>query len=107
MCYKDFSFLKSCYLHNNDDHCISLDDEFKLEILLGIYAEEICPSDMASNIYSECYLNPIINGNDFNEDTFIEDALWTNIGINPTNLTEEVLLSTKKIFYSTASSKYH
>ena len=85
---------KNSFLSDNDDHCISLDDEFKLEILLGIYAEEICPSDMASDMASDCYLNPIINGDDFNEDTFIEDALWTNIGINPTNLTEEVLLST-------------
>ena len=33
---------KNSFLTDNDDHCISLSDEFKLEILLGIYAEEIC-----------------------------------------------------------------
>ena len=60
-----------------------------------------------ASMASDCYYNPIINIDDFNQDTFMEDALWTNIGINPTNLTEEVLLSTNIEDYIENPSLYN
>ena len=40
------------------------------------------------------------------KDTFTQDELWTNIGINPTTLTEEIFLATNIEDYITDPEKF-
>ena len=48
----------------------------------------------------------LILGSNFDESTFTQDELWTNIGINPTTLTEEIFLATNIEDYITDAAKF-
>ena len=68
-------------------------------------------SDISSDISSSLPISDeknckktLILGSNFDEDTFTQDELWTNIGINPTTLTEEIFLTNMKTILQTLKS---
>lgn len=81
----------------DDDGMISIKDSFKLEVLVSvvILPEEttIIETNIGTNIINS---TNIIFGAEFinkNLDNFSQDTTWTNPGIDPTILTEEIFLS--------------
>lgn len=79
------------FLTENKDCFINIEDGFKLEYLPGMMIYENCY--YPSGLPSLCDIN-VIFGDTYDENTFEQDTTWTNIGINPSNLTEEIFLST-------------
>lgn len=93
------------FLTENTTCFINQTDGFKLEYLPGLMIHDSCyatnnldilkASEFSSfyPVRSNCK-KTVILGSNFDENTFTQDELWTNIGINPTTLTEEIFLAT-------------
>lgn len=92
----------------NENEMISLKDGFKLEALISVVVlpdETTITTDIATNIE-----NQIIFGGEFidnNLDNFTQDTTWTNPGINPSILTEEIFLSQNIEDYITDPDQYN
>lgn len=105
------------FLTENTTCFISQTDGFKLEYLPGMMIHDSCygtnnldippASEFSSNypLRTNCK-KTLILGSDFDEDTFTQDELWTNIGINPTTITEEIFLATNIEDYITDPSTF-
>lgn len=93
------------FLTENTTCFINQTDGFKLEYLPGMMIHDSCYATnnldiLRASEFGSFYpvrrncKKTLILGSNFDENTFTQDELWTNIGINPTTLTEEIFLST-------------
>ena len=93
------------FLTENTTCFINITDGFKLEYLPGMLIHDSCYATnnldiTKANEFSNFYptrqncKKTLILGNDFDENTFTQDESWTNIGINPTTLTDDIFLAT-------------
>lgn len=91
----------------NENQMISIKDGFKLEVLVSVV---ILPEEttlLETNIIKS---TNIIFGEEFinrNLDNFNQDTTWTNPGINPSILTEEIFLSQNIEDYITDPELYN
>lgn len=108
---------KNNFLTENTTCFINQIDGFKLEYLPGMMIHDSCygtnnldisrASEFGSfyPVRQNC-VKTLVLGSNFDEDTFTQDELWTNIGINPTTLTEEIFLATNIDDYITDPEKF-
>lgn len=108
---------KNNFLTENTTCFINQTDGFKLEYLPGMMIHDSCygtnnldisrASEFGSfyPVRQNC-VKTLVLGSNFDEDTFTQDELWTNIGINPTTLTEEIFLATNIEDYITDPEKF-
>jgi hypothetical protein len=93
------------FLTENTTCFINQTDGFKLEYLPGMMIHDSCYATnnldiLRASEFGSFYptrqncKKTLILGSNFDENTFTQDELWTNIGINPTTITEEIFLST-------------
>jgi len=105
------------FLTENKTCFINITDGFKLEYLTGMMIHDSCYATNNLDVSNATEFNnfypertnckkTLILGNDFDESTFTQDELWTNIGINPTTLTEEIFLATNIEDYITDPDKF-
>ena len=97
------------FLSENKTCFINLTDGFKLEYLPGMMINDSCFStndDFSSGLPTNCFTKLVL-GTNYDANTFTQDSLWTNIGINPDNITEEIFLSTNISDFIEDSSKYN
>lgn len=105
------------FLTENTTCFVNITDGFKLEYLPGMMIHDSCYATNNLNIPNASEFGSffpertnckktLILGSNFDENTFTQDELWTNIGINPTTLTEDIFLATNIEDYITDSKKF-
>ena len=93
------------FLTENTTCFVNQTDGFKLEYLPGMMIHDSCYATnnldiLRASEFGSFYpvrqncVKTLVLGSNFDENTFTQDELWTNIGINPTTLTEEIFLAT-------------
>jgi len=105
------------FLSENKTCFINTNDSFKLEYLPGMMIHDSCYATnnynftVGSEITSDHPLadncvKQLVIGSEFDENTFTTDELWTNIGIDPSILTEDIFLATNINDYITNPSNF-